>query len=99
MGCFKNAGMGNQSVSPYHFWLEETNQIDPKISNQCETFGDWLYSILLILEAIPKYSIQDSSKIYYTNKSDKCLLIMVIDNFNFKFADLITALIEMLDLA
>lgn len=79
---------------PYHFWLEETNQVDPKISNQCETFGDWLYSNFVDLRSgfqniaykiLPKYITPD--------KSDKCLLIVVIDNFNFKFADLITDLI------
>lgn len=79
---------------PYHFWLEETAQIDPKVYNQCEIFGDWLYSNFIDLRSsfqniaykiLPRYITPD--------KSDKCLLIVVIDNFNFKFADLIITLI------
>lgn len=79
---------------PYHFWLEETNQINPKISNQCETFGDWLYSNFIDLRSSFQNIAYKILPRYITpEKSDKCLLIMVIDNFNFKFADLLTTLI------
>jgi hypothetical protein len=80
---------------PYHFWLEETNQTDEKISFQCETYGDWLHSSFIDLRSnfqniayriLPRYVSPD--------KTDKCLLILVIDNFNYKYSDVINTLIQ-----
>ena len=80
---------------PYHFWLEETNNEDNNLSNQSESFGDWLYSNFINIRSnFPNIVYKILPNIINMHTSDKCLLILVVDNFNFKFAKVLTSLLQ-----
>ncbi|MGD0496186.1 MAG: hypothetical protein ABSB28_09140 [Candidatus Bathyarchaeia archaeon] len=84
-----------QQYLPYHFWLEETNNEDNNLSNQSESFGDWLYSNFVNIRSnFPNIVYKILPTIIGIHTTDKCLLILVIDNFNFKFADVLTSLLQ-----
>jgi hypothetical protein len=80
---------------PYHFWLEETNQYDPRSSALCEAYGDWLFSNFVDLRSNYQYiAYKILPKFINPEKSEKSLLILVIDNFNFKFAETLRLLFQ-----
>jgi hypothetical protein len=84
-----------QQYLPFHFWLEETNNEDKNLSNQSESFGDWLYSNFINIRSnFPNIVYKILPNIINMHTSDKCLLILVIDNFNYKFADVLTSLLQ-----
>ena len=84
-----------QQYLPYHFWLEETNETDAQSSIQCEVFGDWLYSNFIDLRSnFPNMAYKILPSIINMNTSEKCLLAIVIDNFNYKFADVLANLLQ-----
>lgn len=84
-----------QQYLPYHFWLEETNNEDKNLSNQSESFGDWLYSNFINIRSnFPNIVYKILPTIINMHTSGKCLLILVIDNFNYKFADVLTSLLQ-----
>jgi hypothetical protein len=84
-----------QQYLPYHFWLEETNNEDNNLSKQSESFGDWLYSNFVTIRSnFPNIVYKILPTIIGMHTTDKCLLILVIDNFNYKFADVLTSLLQ-----
>ena len=84
-----------QQYLPYHFWLEETNNEDNNLSRQSESFGDWLYSNFVTIRSnFPNIVYKILPTIIGMHTTDKCLLILVIDNFNYKFADVLTSLLQ-----
>ena len=84
-----------QQYLPYHFWLEETNTEDNSLSSQSESFGDWLHSNFVSIRSnFQNIVYKILPAIIGMHTTDKCLLILVIDNFNYKFADVLTSLMQ-----
>jgi hypothetical protein len=76
------------SYLPYKFWLESNDLWDEKIDKYAEEYGDWIfqnYSSLISSESrmLHKTLINLSSSIL----SDEVSLIVIIDNFNYKYVD------------
>jgi GTPase SAR1 family protein len=84
-----------QQYLPYHFWLEETNNEDSEVSNQSELFSDWLFSNFVNIRSnFPNIVYRVLPNIMSMHTTDKCVLILVIDNFNYKYADVLTSLLQ-----
>jgi hypothetical protein len=80
---------------PYHFWLEETDNEDAKVTDQSSLFGDWLYSNFVNIRSnFPNVVYKILPNVMHLCSSDKCVLILVIDNFNYKFADILVSLLQ-----
>lgn len=78
---------------PYRFWMEDNNQIDEIVDELSNQFGEWIYenySNLLskgenmIFNAIN--SIKDSLK------NDELSIVLIIDNFNYKYVHVLKQL-------
>jgi hypothetical protein len=81
---------------PYHFWLEETDKDDNEISRQSELFGDWLFSNFLNLRSsFANMVYRTLPNVMNVCLSDKCILFLVIDNFNYKYTDVLISLFHM----
>jgi len=84
-----------QQYLPYHFWLEETDNEDMLLSSQSELFGDWLYSNFINIRSnFPNVVYRILPNIINMHTRDKCLIILLIDNFNYKYADVLTSLFQ-----
>lgn len=80
----------------YHFWLEETDNEDVEASRQSELFGDWLHANFINIRSnFPNIVYRILPNIMNICASDKCVLMLVIDNFNYKFAEVLTSLLQM----
>jgi hypothetical protein len=79
----------------YHFWLEETDNEDVEASRQSELFSDWLYNNFINIRSnFPHVAFKILPNMINICASDKCVLVLVIDNFNYKFADVLTSLLR-----
>jgi len=80
---------------PYHFWLEETDNDDAEVSHQSEIYGDWLYANFVNLRSnFSNIVYRILPNIMNMRTSDKCVLVLVIDNFNYRFVDALTSLLQ-----
>src|SRR5665648_105465 len=84
-----------QQYLPHHFWLEETNKEDKNISDQSESYGNWLHNNFVNIRSnFPNIVYKILPAIIGMQTNEKCLLILIVDNFNYKFADVLTNLLQ-----
>ena len=80
---------------PYHFWLEEGNAADEEIASYVQMYGDWLYDNYLQLRHHYDYMLY---KAFINAQGEltqsEYALVVVIDNLNLKFFDILAALLQ-----
>lgn len=75
------------SYLPYRFWMEETDTFDLNIDKYSEKYGDWVFSNYSSLISSESKMIYNTIKNISSNlKTDDTSLIIMIDNFNYKYA-------------
>lgn len=82
---------------PYRFWMEETNQYKKEVIEYGWDFGDWLYEHYNDLRArYPRMLYRALSNLKNRGLFDdeSPTLIIIIDNFNYKFHDYLKSLFE-----
>lgn len=79
----------NWSISsylPYRFWMEETDTFDSNIDKYSEKYGDWVFSNYdSLISSEPKMIYRTMKNISSNLKTDDTSLIIMIDNFNYKY--------------
>ncbi|GEM_PF-1565869 len=80
---------------PYRFWMEENNQIDESVDEFSNEFGIWMYNNYNYLISQRKHMIFNAiNSINSDLKMDELSIVLVIDNFNYKYASLINELFK-----
>lgn len=84
------------SYLPYQFWLEEQNLYDKEIVTFSETFADWFYKNFIELKSsFPKMLYKAVPNICHEIRDSKGVgLFIVIDNFNFKYINILRSLFK-----
>lgn len=82
------------SYLPYQFWLEEQNLYDKEIAIFSEMFADWFYQNFIELKSsFPKMLHKAVVNICHEVRDSKGVgLFIVIDNFNFKYINILRSL-------
>lgn len=79
----------------YRFWMEENNQIDESVDEFSNDFGIWMYNNYNYLIAEQKHMIFNAiNSINSDLKMDELSIVLVIDNFNYKYVSLINELFK-----
>ena len=85
-----------REYSAYHFWLEETDREGLEVSKQSELYSDWLYTQFVNIRSNFQNKVyRILPNIMNICASDKCILVLVVDNFNYKFVGVLTSLLQM----
>jgi len=84
------------SYLPYQFWLEEQNLYDKEIATFSEMFADWFYKNFIELKSsFPKMLHKAVVNICHEIRNSKGVdLFIVIDNFNFKYINILRSLFK-----
>ena len=84
------------SYLPYQFWLEEQNLYDKEIATFSEMFADWFYQNFIELKSsFPKMLHKAVVNICHEIRDSKGVgLFIVIDNFNFKYINILRSLFK-----
>jgi len=84
------------SYLPYQFWLEEQNLYDKEIVTFSETFANWFYKNFIELKSsFPKMLYKAVPNICHEIRDSKGVgLFIVIDNFNFKYINILRSLFK-----
>ena len=84
------------SYLPYQFWLEEQNLYDKEITTFSEMFADWFYKNFIELKSsFPKMLHKAVVNICHEIRNSKGVdLFIVIDNFNFKYINILRSLFK-----
>lgn len=79
----------------YRFWMEENNEIDESVDEFSNNFGIWMYKNYNYLITERKYMIFNAiNSINSDLKMDELSIVLVIDNFNYKYVSLINELFK-----
>lgn len=77
----------------YRFWMEENNQVDESVDEFSNEFGIWMYKNYNDLIFEQDHMIFNAIKSISSDlKSDELSILLVIDNFNYKYVSLINEL-------
>lgn len=78
---------------PYRFWMEDNNQIDEVVDELSEEFGEWLYENYSNILSKGEYMIFNAiNSIKDDLKKDELSILLIIDNFNYKYVSLLKQL-------
>ncbi|KOA18750.1 PglZ domain protein [Clostridium homopropionicum DSM 5847] len=76
------------SYLPYRFWMEDTDTFDLSIDKYSEKYGDWVFNNYSSLISSESKMIYKTMKNISSNlKTDNTSLIIMIDNFNYKYVN------------
>lgn len=79
----------------YRFWMEENNTIDDLVDEYSNSFGTWMYSNYNYLITERTHMIFNAiNNINQDLKRDELSILLVIDNFNYKYVPLIKDLFK-----
>jgi len=84
------------SYLPYQFWLEEQNLYDKEMVTFSEMFANWFYKNFIELKSsFPKMLYKAVPNICHEIRDSKGVgLFIVIDNFNFKYINILRSLFK-----
>lgn len=74
---------------PYQFWLEERNEYDEETAGFARAFGDWYFSNFISIRTNFDHMLHKaiSNICDRIREKDEITLLVMIDNFNFKYFD------------
>lgn len=76
------------SYLPYKFWMEDTNTSDSVIDSFSKKYGDWVFNNYdSLISSEPRLIYNTIKKISDYLKNDSISIIIMIDNFNYKYVD------------
>lgn len=76
------------SYLPYKFWMEETSTVDSNIDKFSEQYAEWVFNNYDSLISSEPQMIYKTIKTISSNlKNDSISLIVMIDNFNYKYVN------------
>lgn len=79
----------------YRFWMEENNRVDDLVDEYSDSFGSWMYSNYNYLIAEREHMIFNTiNSINQSLKTDELSILLVVDNFNYKYVPLIKELFK-----
>lgn len=78
---------------PYRFWMEDNNQIDEVVDELSNEFGEWIYKNYNNLLSNGNYMIFNAiNSIKEKLMDDELSILLIIDNFNYKYVPLLKQL-------
>ncbi|WP_425060962.1 hypothetical protein SCACP_17270 [Sporomusa carbonis] len=79
-----------QQYLSYRFWMEDNNNMDEVIDSYSAAYGDWIYQNYSLLLSSGKNMLFNTVSILNKELANNELsLIVVIDNFNYKYVELL----------
>ena len=76
------------SYLPYKFWMEDTDTFDLAIDKFSEQYADWMFSNYdSLISSEPSMIYKTIQTISEDLKNDNLSLIVMIDNFNYKYVN------------
>lgn len=83
------------SYLPYKFWLEETNTFDPVVDSFSQQYADWVFKNYdSLISGEPKMIFRTIKNISSNLKTDNTSIILMLDNFNYKYVNYCKKLFE-----
>lgn len=77
----------------YRFWMEENNQYDETVDGYSNIYGNWLFENYINLMSSYKYMVFKTIVNINDNlKQDELSVVLIIDNFNYKYVSLLKEL-------
>lgn len=78
---------------PYRFWMEDNNQVDEVVDELSNQFGEWVYENYSNLLSDREYMIFNAiNSIKDSLINDELSILLIIDNFNYKYVSLLKQL-------
>lgn len=79
-----------QEYLPYRFWLEENNLVNESVDSYSAAYGDWIYAHYEYLLSSGESMLYKTISILKNELVENELsLIVIIDNFNYKYVELL----------
>lgn len=73
---------------PYKFWMEANDVCDTKIDNYSTRYGDWIFNNYDSIISSERMLHKTMANLSPFVKEDELSILVIIDNFNYKFAPL-----------
>ncbi|MEN6326022.1 MAG: PglZ domain-containing protein [Syntrophomonas sp.] len=75
---------------PYRFWLEDNDKYDESVDTYSAAYGEWIYKNYNLLLSSEKNMVFNTVTILNNElMTNELSLIVVIDNFNYKYVNLV----------